>query len=181
MASYEDRVKKVNDALTTFPDFPKPGINFVDIFPIFKTPDIYNECIDLLVEHVRAEHKDVEILVGLDSRGFIFAPLMAQKLGIAFVPVRKAGKLPGETFKASYSLEYGQDQLEAQKGSIKEGQKVIVVDDLLATGGTLNAACSLLREMKADILECLVVIELTAINGKDKIPHKVFSLIGRDD
>jgi len=120
---------------------------------------------------------DVDVVVGLDSRGFIFGLIIAQCLSKPFVPVRKAGKLPGETIKVVYSLEYGQDAVEIQKDAVKPGQKVIVVDDLLATGGTLKAACKLLQKVKSNILECLVVLELDELKGRDRVHFPTFSLI----
>ncbi|VDI42927.1 coiled-coil domain-containing protein 102A [Mytilus galloprovincialis] len=131
----EEKIAKIKQCITGHPDFPKPGILFRDIFPVLRDASVFKMLIDVLVDHVKSKTPNVEIIVGLDSRGFLFGPIIAQELGISFVPVRKAGKLPGEIFQVTYSLEYGQDKFEIQKDSIKPGAKVVIVDDLLATGG----------------------------------------------
>jgi adenine phosphoribosyltransferase len=179
--SSSDRIKKVADSIRSFPDFPKAGILFRDIFSLTKDPEVFADCISLLVEHVREYHADVEVIVGLDARGFIFGPMMSLQLGIPFVPIRKSGKLPGETYKAVYSLEYGKDSVEIQKDACSAGQKVIIVDDLLATGGTLKAAVELLQQLKVAVLECVVVIELADLKGRVVVPAPVFSLIKSAD
>lgn len=179
--SKADRIKKVSDAIEAFPDFPKPGILFRDIFALTRKPDVFSDCISLLVEHIREVHSDVEVIVGLDSRGFIFGVLIALQLNVPFVPLRKKGKLPGEILRTSYSLEYGNDELELQKNSISPGTKVIIIDDLLATGGTLKAAVKLLNQAEADILEAIVVLELSDIKGRSNIPVEIFSLIPVSD
>ena len=176
----EKRISRIDQAMTTHIDFPKPGILFYDIFPVMKDPEIFKDLISLLVEHIEETHGDVEMIMGLDARGFILGPLVAQRLGIGFSPIRKAGKLPGETLQASFTLEYGSDRFEVQKSCINAGQKVIIMDDLLATGGTMSAACKLMNELKAITLECIVVVELTNLKGRDKITDNVFSLIKKD-
>lgn len=172
-----ERVKKVMDAIRSFPDFPKPGVLFRDIFSLTKNPQVFSDCISLLVEHILEAHKDVEVIAGIDSRGFIFGVLIALKLNVPFVPLRKKGKLPGETLRLSYSLEYGSDELEIQKDAITAGAKVIIVDDLLGTGGTMKAAVQLLSNAKAEILEGVVVLELVDLKGRMQVPVDVFSLI----
>jgi len=181
MSEKSQRIKRVADGIRSFPDFPKKGIIFRDIFSLTKEPEVFGDCVSLLVDHIREQCPDVEIIVGLDSRGFIFGPMIAQQLKLPFVPVRKSGKLPGETYQASYSLEYGKDAVEVQKDACPAGKKVIIVDDLLATGGTLKAAVTLMNQLGVVVLECIVVIELADLKGRDIVPAKVFSLIETQD
>ncbi|NXK64882.1 APT phosphoribosyltransferase, partial [Sylvietta virens] len=167
----EERLRRVRDRVRPFPDFPEPGVLFRDISPLLKDPVAFRTLIDLLEDHVRASFPKIDLIAGecLDSRGFLIGPPLAQRLGIGFVPVRKKGKLPGPTQSISYSLEYGKAELEIQSDAVEPGQKVVIVDDLLATGGTMCAACELLKRLKAEILECLVVIELKALKGSEKL------------
>ncbi|KAF7687908.1 adenine phosphoribosyltransferase [Silurus meridionalis] len=159
------------------PDFPVQGIVFKDICPILKEPKALAAVIDLFEEHVRQKHPHTELIVGLEARGFLFGPLLAQRLGIGFVLVRKKGKLPGPTVSVGYTLEYAKAEAEIQADAVQPGQKVLLIDDLLATGGTLHAACELMKMQKAEILGCLVVIELKDLSGAEKLPVPVFSLL----
>ncbi|XP_075432915.1 adenine phosphoribosyltransferase [Ascaphus truei] len=174
----EERVRR---AVRVFPDFPSPGIYFRDITPVLKDPAAFSAAIDLFVSHLRANFQKIDVIAGLDSRGFLFGPALAQRLGIGFVLIRKKGKLPGPTESVSYTLEYGKAELEIQCDAVEPGQKVVIIDDLLATGGTMGAACELINRRKADILACLVLIELTSLHGADKVkPHTVHSLLQYD-
>ncbi|BFZ12694.1 hypothetical protein BsWGS_15733 [Bradybaena similaris] len=172
-----EKLARVKEAVVSFPDFPKPGILFRDIFPLFRDPSVFNDLIDLLSDAIKELSPGAECIVGLESRGFLFGPLLAQKLGVPFVPIRKKGKLPGELVSETYQLEYGSDTFEAQKGSILNGQKVVIIDDLLATGGTMKAACDLVKQLGAHIDLCLVVIELVDLDGRKKVTHPLKSLI----
>lgn len=177
-ADRESKLQLVHKHIRAFPDFPKKGILFRDICPILKDPSALTAVIDLFEDHVRQTHPQVDVIVGLDARGFLFGPLLAQRLGVGFVLVRKKGKLPGTTVSVAYDLEYGRAEAEIQDDAVTPGQKILLIDDLLATGGTLFAACELMKQQQAEILGCLVVIELTELNGVDKIkPHGVFSLV----
>ncbi|XP_029306320.1 adenine phosphoribosyltransferase [Cottoperca gobio] len=177
-ASPESKLQLVQRHIRAFPDYPKKGILFRDICPILKDPAALTAVTDLFEEHVRKNHQQVDLIVGLDARGFLFGPLLAQRLGVGFVLVRKKGKLPGTTISVSYDLEYGKAEAEIQEDAVAPGQKVLIIDDLLATGGTLYAACELLGKQQADILGCMVVIELKEMNGIDKLKsHNVFSLV----
>ncbi|NWR23512.1 APT phosphoribosyltransferase, partial [Emberiza fucata] len=160
----DERLRRVRDRVRPFPDFPEPGVLFRDISPLLKDPVAFRALIDLLEDHVRASFPKIDFIVGecLDSRGFLIGTPLAQRLGIGFVPVRKKGKLPA----ALCSL---QAELEVQSDAVEPGQKVLIVDDLLATGGTMRAACELLKRLKAEILECLVIIELKALKGSEKL------------
>uniref|UniRef100_A0A8C8DS74 Adenine phosphoribosyltransferase n=1 Tax=Oryzias sinensis TaxID=183150 RepID=A0A8C8DS74_9TELE len=174
----ESKLQLLRKHVRTFPDFPKPGIQFRDICPILKSPPALTAAIDLFEEQVRTIHPQVDLIVGLDARGFLFGPLLAQRLEIGFVPVRKRGKLPGTTVTAAYDLEYGKAELEIQEDAVSPAQKVVLIDDLLATGGTLCAACELLLRLKAQVLGCLVLIELKDLRGAERLkPHTVFSLL----
>ncbi|XP_044228778.1 adenine phosphoribosyltransferase [Thunnus albacares] len=177
-ARSESNLQLVHGNIRTFPDFPKKGILFRDICPLLKNPKALTAVIDLFEEHVRKNYPEVELIVGLDARGFLFGPLLAQRLGIGFVLVRKKGKLPGTTVSVAYDLEYGKAEAEIQEDAVAPGQKVLLIDDLLATGGTLFAACELMKKLQAEVLGCMVVIELKELNGIDKLkPQSVFSLV----
>lgn len=157
-------------------DFPKPGIIFKDITPLLADANATRFCVDQLL----SELKNVKIdkVVGAESRGFFFATLLAQKLDAGFVPVRKPKKLPFETISASYDLEYGTDTLEIHEDAIKKGEKVLVHDDVLATGGTAKAMCELVEKLGGEIVQCNFLMELTFLNGIEKLkPHNVFSVL----
>ncbi|KAK5604768.1 hypothetical protein CRENBAI_010883 [Crenichthys baileyi] len=174
----EGKLQLVHRHIRAFPDFPKKGILFRDICPILKSPAALTAVIDLFEERVRSHHLQVDLIVGLDARGFLFGPLLAQRLGVGFVLVRKKGKLPGPTTCVKYDLEYGTAEAETQEDAVAPGQKVLIIDDLLATGGTLYAACELMKKQQAQIQGCMVIIELKDLNGADRLkPHSVFSLL----
>ena len=158
------------------PDFPKPGILFYDITTLLKDPAAYRESIDLLT----APYVDrkVDIVVGMESRGFIFSAPMAYQLRAGFVPVRKLGKLPAETVSVEYALEYGTNTLEVHKDAIVPGQKVLIVDDLLATGGTVNGTIELVRRLGGDVVGLAFLVELLFLKGRDKLRgHDIHSVI----
>ncbi|KFU85760.1 Adenine phosphoribosyltransferase, partial [Chaetura pelagica] len=140
-----------------------------DISPLLKDPAAFRALIDLLEDHLRASFPKIDLIAGLDSRGFLIGPSLAQRLGIGFVMLRKKGKLPGPTKSVSYALEYSKAELEIQLDAVEPGQKVVIVDDLIATGGTMCAACELMQGLKAEILECLVIIELKLLKGSEKL------------
>lgn len=161
------------------PDFPKKGILFYDITTLLKDKLGLATLIDALAEYYLA--KQVDLVLGMEARGFIFGPALAYRLNAGFVPVRKPGKLPAETSKVSYDLEYGSNTLEIHKDAIQKGQRVIVVDDLLATGGTAEATAKLAKSLGAEIAGLGFVVELDFLNGKDKLkPYDVFSLLHYD-
>ena len=158
------------------PDFPKAGIVFKDITPMLADPAAMKD----VVAQLAAPYRDagVDVVVGMESRGFIFGPAVACELGAGFVPTRKPGKLPAETLSESYELEYGTDTLEIHADAIKPDQKVLMVDDLIATGGTMAAACALVNRLGGEIVGAAFVIELSFLNGRDKIPGvEVLSLM----
>ena len=157
-------------------DFPKEGISFKDITTLLQKQDALKFTIDAMVEYLK--DKSVDIIVGPEARGFLFGVPVAYALGAGFVPVRKPGKLPYDTMEIQYDLEYGSDKLEIHKDAIKPGQKVAIVDDLLATGGTVAAVTKLIQQMGGEIVSLNFVIELTGLNGKDKLKgHDIMSLV----
>ena len=161
------------------PDFPKPGILFYDITTLLKDRTGLAAVIDGLKE--RYHDTPVDVVVGMEARGFIFAPALAYALGAGFVPVRKPGKLPAEVVKVSYDLEYGKDSLEIHKDAMGPGTRVLIVDDLLATGGTAAATARLVRQMGATVAGIGFVVELTFLHGRDKLAgYDVFSLLQYD-
>jgi adenine phosphoribosyltransferase len=158
------------------PDFPVPGIIFKDITPLLQSPEAFNFVVDSMAEHVKQQK--AEAIMGIESRGFIFGSAIAGRLNMPFVPARKAGKLPRDSYDAKYALEYGEDALEMHKDGIRPGQLIAVIDDLLATGGTMAAACKLVEQAEGQIATLAVVIELKGLNGRGMLPrHDVFSLL----
>ena len=159
--------------------FPKEGISFKDITTLVADGEAFKESIDRIVEHLK--DKNVDVILGPEARGFIFGVPVAYALGVGFVPVRKKGKLPAETVSVDYSLEYGVDVLEIHKDSIKKGQRVAIVDDLLATGGTVEAVAKLVEKVGAEVVALDFAIELTELKGRDKLEgYEVMSLLQYD-
>ena len=154
-------------AIRNVPDFPKPGIQFKDITPVLADPKLFAGSIELLTANYKPG--DVDAIVGIDARGFIFAAAAAMKLQSGFVPVRKKGKLPYETYEQSYDLEYGSNTVAIHIDAVKPGARVLLVDDLLATGGTALAAANLLERLGVKILEISFLIELSFLNGREKL------------
>jgi|SRR5579864_2098348 len=149
------------------PDFPKPGILFYDITTLLQDPEGFRMAIDSIALPFRDER--IELVVGIESRGFIFGAAVADRIGAGFTPVRKPGKLPSTTMKATYELEYGSDTLEMHDDAVGKGQRVLIVDDLLATGGTARAAAELVKRQRGEILGLAFLIELVALGGRSKL------------
>jgi adenine phosphoribosyltransferase len=169
-------MKSLKKRIRNIPDFPIKGIQFKDITTLLSDPESYQRAIDLMAH--RHFNKGVEAVVGIEARGFVMGAAMAYKLGVGVILVRKAGKLPHRTVAAEYALEYGKDRLEIHEDAIWPGMKVIVADDVLATGGTVGAVTNLLKRMGADILECCFLAELTDLHGREKLKgQKVYSLL----
>lgn len=161
-------------------DFPKPGIMFRDITTLLKNPDAFNFTLEQLLTFVK--NKKINKVVGIESRGFIFGAVLANKLNCGFIPVRKPGKLPAEKVSISYSLEYGEDKLEMHKDAIQPGDKVLIHDDLLATGGTMNAVCQLIEQLGGEIVQVSFIIELSFLNGRNKLnKYNVRSIVNYAD
>lgn len=157
------------------PDFPKPGILFKDLTPVFQDPEGYAVLIEAFASRYRM--LDVEVVVAIESRGFLIGAPLAQSLGLGLSLVRKHGKLPRKTHQARYALEYGEDHIEMHVDAVRPGQRVVVVDDLLATGGTAGAALSVLRAAQAEVVEVAFAVELGALGGRAALGAPVFSLL----
>ena len=158
---------KLDKAIREVPDFPKPGINFKDITTILLDPELSTEIIDAFIDRLKG--KNIDAIVGVESRGFLFGLMLANKMGIPFVPIRKVGKLPGETLKFKYDLEYGSAEVEVHKSDIQKGWNVVVHDDLLATGGTACAASELMQQLGANVAAFAFVISLDFLNGNERL------------
>lgn len=165
--------------IATVPDFPKPGILFYDISTLLAHPEAWGTTVDRLQAAIRPEQPD--LLACIESRGFLVAAPLAVQLGIGFFMIRKAGKLPGKTLPHTYDLEYGSDTIEIQENAVVPGQRVVILDDLLATGGTLAAATQLLRNCGADVRSAACIIELTFLNGREKLDLPFTSLVSYDE
>jgi adenine phosphoribosyltransferase len=163
----DDASKRLAEKIRDVPDFPKPGVMFKDFTPLLADPPSLALSVELMANPYRG--RKIDLVIGAESRGFIFGIAIAQALSAGFVPVRKPGKLPREVHKADYELEYGSDALEIHKDAILEGQRVLLVDDLLATGGTMRASCELVAQMGAQIEGITVLIELGFLEGRSKL------------
>lgn len=162
------------------PDYPKPGIVFKDITPLFLDPQALNHAIDLLAGYAR--DREVDCVVAAEARGFVLGGAVAARLGAGFIPARKKGKLPHEVSSVEYALEYGLDTIEIHRDALAHGTRVLVHDDLIATGGTAAACCELVEHAGAEVVGCGFVIELAFLHGRDKLaPHDVHSLIAYED
>lgn len=167
---------RLEDFIRNVPDFPQPGIQFKDITTLIREGPAFRQAIDLFLERYRQQQLDA--IVGIESRGFIFSAPLAYTLGIGLIPVRKPGKLPADTYRESYELEYGTNILEIHKDALQPGARVLVMDDLLATGGTVAATRSLVERLGAKVVEAAFLIELTFLKGREKLADcPVFSLI----
>lgn len=173
-----DRPMDLKQHIRSIPDFPKPGILFYDISTLLAHPAAWQECVDRLAAAV-APHKP-DLLVGIESRGFLTAAPLALKLGCGFMMVRKKGKLPGQTVRFTYDLEYGTDTIEIQADAVEPGQRLVLLDDLLATGGTAAAAVALLRQAGADVRAAAFIIELSFLEGRKRLDVPVTTLVSYD-
>ncbi|GAA6044286.1 hypothetical protein JCM8097_008676 [Rhodosporidiobolus ruineniae] len=185
-------IQYLQSKLGVHPDFPKKGIVFLDVLPLLQDPVVFETLITHFIHRLTSvtlpalrastgnEHAKIDTFVGLDARGFLFGPILASRLGAAFVPVRKQGKLPGKCFQATYEKEYGTDIFEIQEGAIKPGQNVVVIDDLIATGGSAGAAAELVAKSEGKVIENLFVVEIPFLKGADKLSAPTYSLIKAD-
>ncbi|SDB21015.1 adenine phosphoribosyltransferase [Pseudobutyrivibrio sp. YE44] len=172
-------MKKVEDYVRTIPDFPEPGIMFRDVTTVLQDAEGFKLAIDEMKKLL--EGVDFDIIAGAESRGFIFGAPLAYAMGKPFVLIRKKGKLPCETVEKSYDLEYGSATIEMHKDSVKPGQKVVVVDDLIATGGTIEAACQLIEELGGEVAKVVFLMELKGLNGREKLAkYDVASVVTYD-
>ncbi|KJH53366.1 putative adenine phosphoribosyltransferase [Dictyocaulus viviparus] len=174
--------EKVNEHIRSFKDFPKKGINFRDIMPLFSQPSIVEQLCNGIAHHIRSKIGSIDAVAALESRGFLFGPIVAIRLGVPFIPIRKKGKLPGDCIQATYVKEYGEDVIEIQKDAVSSGWRIVILDDLLATGGTIRAAVDVIEKAGAIVKEVFVIVELEPLRGRDKIPNiAVTSLISYPD
>jgi len=171
-----DSLQKLRSAVRDVPDFPKPGIIFKDITPILASGALFRASIDAFLEQCRG--KEIDKIVGIDARGFLFGSAVAYELGIGFVPLRKKGRLPYKTESAKYSLEYGEAEMELHIDAIEPGEKIVLIDDLLATGGTSASAATLIKKVGGILLEAQFLIELEFLHGREKLaPTPVVSFL----
>ena len=172
-------IDKINAAIRSIPDFPKPGIIFKDITPVLRDPELFSAVVTLIADQWRDQELDA--VAAVDARGFIMGAAVAYELGLGFVPVRKAGKLPWDTVSASYALEYGTNTVEMHADGVKPGEKILLVDDLLATGGTAGAAASLIEGLGATVAGIQFMLELAFLKGREALAsYEVYSLIRVD-
>jgi adenine phosphoribosyltransferase len=172
----EKMTESIKSKIRTVPHWPKKGIMFKDVTTLIKNPEGFKETIDLLYK--RYADKNIDKVVGIESRGFIFGAPLAYLLGCGFVIVRKPGKLPAECICEEYSLEYGTDKIEVHKDAIEKGDRVLIVDDLLATGGTMAAARNLIKKLGGDVVELTFVVELIDLKGRDKLKgENIYSIV----
>lgn len=171
MTQIQSQQELVLSKFRNIKDFPKKGIIFKDITTVIKDKDAFRA----VISYFESLYKDkkIDYIVGMEARGFIFGSALADRLGCGFVVVRKPGKLPAETISETYELEYGTDTLEIHADAIEEGKNVVIIDDLLATGGTASAACNLVSKLKANIIAVAFVLELSFLNGRNKIPANI--------
>ena len=179
MQDLKDAMVDLKKLIREIPDYPKPGILFYDLTTLLQDPSGFHILVDRLCDHYKG-HK-VDIVAGIEARGFIFAPALAYRLNAGFVPIRKPKKLPAKTMSVTYQLEYGSDSLEIHADAITRGQHVLLCDDLLATGGTAAAAINLIRQLGGEIAGAAFAVELNFLNGRAKLPGThVFSLLKYD-
>lgn len=174
----DKRINIIKNSIRTIPNFPKKGIMFRDITTLLNDNESFKLSIDLIAE--RYKNSDINCIAGIESRGFIFGAALAYKLGLNFVTIRKKGKLPGNVISEEYDLEYGKDIIEISENSINKKSNVLIIDDLIATGGTAIAACNLIKKAGGNIIECCFVIDLPDLNGAKKLQKNeinVFSLV----
>jgi len=177
----------IKSHLKNYPDFPRKGVAFCDIFPLFRDPLIFEALITHLTHRIISDtianspNKKIDVIVGLDARGFLLGPVIALRLGAAFVPVRKRGKLPGECVCATFEKEYGTDEFEMQADAISPGQTVVVIDDVIATGGSAAAAGELVEKQGGKLLQYLFIAEITVLGGQSKLKAPVYSIIQLDE
>ncbi|KAJ0247488.1 Adenine phosphoribosyltransferase 1 [Hirschfeldia incana] len=175
----DPRIPKIASSIRVIPDFPKPGIMFQDITTLLLDTEAFKDTIDIFVE--RYKGKGISVVAGVEARGFIFGPPIALAIGAKFVPMRKPKKLPGKVISEEYSLEYGTDKIEMHVGAVEPGERAIIIDDLIATGGTLAAAIRLLERVGVKIVECACVIELPELKGREKLGEApLFILVTSD-
>lgn len=166
----------IKEKIRTVPHWPIEGVMFRDITTLLQDGPTFKHVCDELYK--RYEDMKIDLVAGIESRGFIFGSVLAYKLGVGFIPIRKPGKLPHKTISAEFEKEYGKDKMEIHEDAIKKGDKVLIIDDLIATGGTLSAATNLIEKLGGEIIECAVIIDLPDLKGKEKLKgYKIFNMV----
>jgi adenine phosphoribosyltransferase len=164
------------------PDFPVEGIQFKDVTTLLQAPEPFAASVQAMLDHYQAQGTQIDVVVGIEARGFIWGAILAYLLGVGFVPVRKPDKLPADTIRAEYALEYGTNALEMHRDAIQPGQKALIVDDLLATGGTAQATCQLVEQLGGEVAGLAFLIELTFLPGREKLAgYDVLALVQMDE
>jgi adenine phosphoribosyltransferase len=173
---YQKTRDYIKSKVRSIPDWPIKGVIFRDITTLLQDPTAHREISSIFYN--RYANEDIDKIVGIDARGFLFGSVLAYKLEVGFIPIRKKGKLPYKTIGESYSLEYGEETIEIHEDAIRAGERVVIIDDLMATGGTIAAAANLVEKLGGEIIECAFVVELPDLNGKAKLGNKkIFSII----
>jgi adenine phosphoribosyltransferase len=168
--------KEIKSKIRTVPHWPKHGIMFRDITTLIKDGEGFRKTCDMLYDHYK--DRDIDVIAGIESRGFVFGSVLAYKMGKGFVLIRKPGKLPARTLRQEYDLEYGKDAVEMHVDAVRKGDRVLLVDDLLATGGTMEAACRLVQKLGGKVVGCAFVIELPELKGREKLgSYELFKLV----
>jgi adenine phosphoribosyltransferase len=176
MAKKKESKDLIKESIRTIPHFPKQGIMFRDITTLLQDPEAFKKTCDEFYK--RYKNMKIDVVVGIESRGFVFGAVLAYLLGVGFVPIRKPGKLPYKTIKEEYELEYGKSTVEIHEDAIKKGQRVLIVDDLIATGGTIGAAIKLVEKLGGKVVECCFVVELPELKGREKLlNYTIFNLV----
>lgn len=177
--SLESLAIELRSALHQYPNFPSEGILFEDFLPIFASPKLFQKLIDAFMIHIQEKYSKTKIdyIVGLEARGFLFGPSLALAMGCGFIPVRKAGKLPGQVVQATYVKEYGADVFEMQLDAMPEGSNVIIIDDIIATGGSAVSAYQLVKRLNCKVLEFAFIMELDFLKGRERLQAPVFTLL----
>ena len=168
----------IQEHIDVYPDFPKPGILFQSVMPLIRNPEAFEKVTQEFAD--RYQGQKIDAILGLEARGFIFGTALAQKLKVPFIPVRKSGKLPGKVIKTAYQKEYGSDSFEIEVGALKKGDTVVIIDDLIATGGTAIAACDLAARSGATVAEVACLVELPFLKAREKLPCPLFTLFEVD-
>jgi len=165
----------IKSKIRTIPNFPKQGIMFRDVTTLFKDPQGFQDVINAFKERYKSQK--IDVVCGIEARGFIIGGALAKELNVGFVPLRKKGKLPHKVHRIEYNLEYGKDVLEIHEDAITSGDNVLIVDDLIATGGTAKAACDLIEKIGGKVVECAFIVDLPALKGKEKLNRPAFALV----
>ena len=169
-------MKKIKESIRSIPNFPIENVTFRDITTLMQDPEAFKQACDKFYE--RYKDKQIDKVVGIDARGFVFGAVLAYRLGVGFIPVRKKGKLPFKTISEKYNLEYGSAEVEIHEDAVSKNDRIVIIDDLIATGGTVNAAINLVKRLGGNVVECAFIVELPELGGRENIPGQdVYSMV----